>query len=106
MFLSDRVTEADEISGITNKHGPQCKIKYSPSTLHQISPQTGKVGLTKQKKKKKASPTVSSEVQKDVKNLTFALVRKVNILLTMNRKGGFLADSFGTCPRVIHVPSP
>ena len=65
MFLSDRVTEADEISGITNKHGPQCKIKYSPSTLHQISPQTGKVGLTKQKKKKKKkkknSPTVSSE---------------------------------------------
>lgn len=26
------------IKGVTNKHGPKCKIKYSPSTLQQISP--------------------------------------------------------------------
>lgn len=55
------------INGITNKHGPQCKTKYSPSTLHQISPETGKAVLTKQKKKK--NDLLEYWGQKDVENL-------------------------------------
>lgn len=60
------------INGITNKRGPQCKTKYSPSTLHQISPETGKAVLTKQKK----NDLLEHWGQKDVENLILLQLRE------------------------------